>query len=130
MTATDPDAYSLLTLSIVGGNSNAMFSLDNTTGNLVVAGDLNTAIQKVYNLSLQVADNGSPPLKATNYAQITVISNTSPFSPGSISYALYDNIGTGVYVSNLTSNAHFPTDPTAERGTRSEGSVSRLAENA
>ena len=115
VTATDPDAYSLLTLSIVGGNSNAMFSLDNTTGNLVVAGDLNTAIQKVYNLSLQVADNGSPPLKATNYAQITVISNTSPFSPGSISYALYDNIGTGVYVSNLTSNAHFPTDPTAER---------------
>lgn len=113
--ATDPDAYSVLTLSIVGGNSNAVFALDNATGNLIVAGDPDASGQSVFNLAIQVADNGSPVLKATNYAQITLITNASPFQPGTISYAVYDNIGSGVYVSNLTSNARFPTDPTWEK---------------
>ena len=112
---SDPDAYTALTLSILAGNSNAMFTLDNATGNLLVAGDPNSAVQSVYNLTIQVADNGSPALTATNYIQVSIITNNSPFRPGTISYAIYDNIGSGVFVSNLTTNSRFPTDPTSER---------------
>ena len=113
--ASDPDSYSILTLSIIGGNSNAMFTLDNVTGYLTVAGDLNSTTQSAYNLAVRVADNGSPVLSATNNVQITVISNTSPYQPGTISSAVYDGIGSGVYVSNLTSSARFPADPTWEK---------------
>ena len=111
----DQDFYTVLTLSIIGGNSNAMFTVSNATGNLVVAGDLNPATQSVYNLTIQVADNGSPVLKATNYVQITVTTNTSPFRPGTLSYAVYDGIGTGILIANMTANSRFPTDATWEK---------------
>ena len=123
---SDPDFYTVLTLAIVAGNSNAMFTIDSTTGNLIVNGDLDPAVQSVYNLAIQVTDNGTPPLSATNYVQINVLTNFSPFAPGTISYAIYDGIGSGVYVSNLTSNARFPTDPTSERQiTLAEGDSNR-----
>ena len=112
---SDPDFYSVLTLAIVSGNSNAMFSVDSASGNVTVNGDLDPAVQSTYNLGIKVTDNGAPALSATNFVQINVISNASPFSPGSISYAIYDAIGSGTLVVNLTTNSRFPADPTSER---------------
>ncbi len=124
--ASDPDAYTVLTLAIVSGNSNAMFTVDSATGNLIVVGDLDPAVQSVYNLAIKAADNGTPSLSATNYVQINVSTNSSPFQPGIISYAIYDGVGSGVFVSNLTSNARFPADPTSERQiTSAEGDSNR-----
>lgn len=123
---SDPDFYTVLTLAIVSGNSNAVFAIDSTTGNLSVNGDLDPAVQSVYTLAIQATDNGTSPLSATNYVQINVLTNASPFQPGTISYAIYDGIGSGNYVSNLTSNARFPTDPTSERQiTSAEGDSNR-----
>ena len=113
--ASDPDFYSVLTLSLVSGNSNGAFALDPGTGRLTVAGDLDPGVQSSYQLAVRVVDNGAPALSATNHVQLTIITNTSPFLPGTVSYAAYDGIGSGVYVSNLTSNTRFPLDPTWEK---------------
>ena len=55
------------------------------------------------------------PLVGTGYVTINVVTNLHAFHPGSISYALYDGIGTGNLVSDLTSNARFPNDPSSEK---------------
>lgn len=115
VTMTDPDAYSVLSGAIVGGNTNALFAFDNATASLKVVGDLDAAVQSVHQLQLAVTDNGAPALSATNTVQITVITNNTPFPPGSLSYALYDGIGNGNNVSDLTNHANFPSDPTAEK---------------
>lgn len=126
VTLTDPDAYSVLTGAIVGGDTNAMFAFDNPSGTIKVVGDLDAAVQNLYTLTLTVTDNGTPALTATNTVQITVITNSTPFPPGSLSYAVYDGIGGGNNVSDLTNNARFPLDPTAEKQmTRFEGDTDR-----
>ena len=112
---TDPDAYSILTGAIVGGNSNSVFAFDNVSSTIKVVGDLDAAAQSIYTLTLTVTDNGTPALTATNTVQITVITNNTPFQPGSLSYGVYDNIGNGNNVSDLTNNARFPLDPTSEK---------------
>jgi autotransporter-associated beta strand protein len=123
---SDPDFYSVLVLAIVSGNSNAMFAIDSATGNVTVNGNLDPSAQGIYNLAIKVTDNGTPPLSATNFVQINVATNFTPFQPGTISYAIYDGIGSGVLVSNLTSNARFPADPTSERQiTSAEGDPNR-----
>lgn len=115
VTLTDPDAYSVLTGAIVGGNTNSLFAFDNASLSLKVVGDLDAAVQSVHSLLLAVTDSGAPALSTTNPVQITVITNSTPFPPGSLSYALYDGIDGGNNVSDLTNNARFPLDPTAEK---------------
>src|SRR5205085_5947989 len=53
-------------------------------------------------------------LSGTGYVRINVLTNPVPFQPGSISYALYDNIGSSQLVSALTTNSRWPVDPSAE----------------
>jgi autotransporter-associated beta strand protein len=123
---SDPDFYSVLTLAIVSGNSNSMFAVDSASGNVTVSGDLDPTAQSVYNLAIKVTDNGTPALSTTNFVQINVITNSSPFTPGTISYAIYDGIGSGTLVINMTTNSRFPTDPTSERQiTTAEGDSNR-----
>ena len=126
LAASDPDAYTVLTFSMLGGNSNNAFALNTGSGELTVAGDLDPALQPVYNLLVRVADNGSPALATTNTVQITVITNNSPFLPGTLSYAVYDGLGNGNLITDMTGNARFPTDPTWEKQIRlAEGESNR-----
>jgi len=112
---TDPDFYTLLSYSIVGGNSNGMFTIDNQSGAVLVAGDLSVALQSVYNLTVLVSDQTPPaPLTATSTVTVTVLPNNSPYRPGSISYAVYTNLS-GPLISSLTSAPSFPYDPALEK---------------
>ncbi len=113
--AADVEYYGLTTLTILSGNSNNMFQLASGTGLLTVAGDPDSLLQNQYLLTIRVSDSGSPVLSATGYVQVTVSPNTSPFQPGSINYAVYDDIGSGGLISDLSGNARFPTDPTWEQ---------------
>ena len=115
VTASDPDRGQVLTYSLASGNSNEMFAID-PFGVVTVAGNPNAATQKLYNLGVAVSDNGMPvPLVTTGAVTINVLTNASPFQPGSISYAFYDGIGSGVLISDLTNNARFPADPSSEK---------------
>lgn len=109
---TDPDAFTTLNYSIVSGNTNNVFAIGLENGIISVAGNLTSSLAGTYNLLVQVTDGTS---NATANVRITVIGNNSPFQPGSISYAVYDGIGNGELVPNLTNNARFPTDPTWEQ---------------
>ena len=112
LAGSDPDAFTTLTYSIAAGNSGSAFALDSGSGILTVAADINVATQTVYTLTVRATDNGSPVKTQDATVVITVVPNTTGLLPGSLSYAAYDGIGSGTYVSNLTLNARFPTDPT------------------
>ena len=115
VSASDRDFAQTLSFSILSGNSNNVFAID-PSGVVTVVGDLNAATQKSYNLTVAVSEIATlNPLVATGYVNINVVTNLTPFHPGSISYALYDGIGTGNLVSDLTNNARFPTDPSSEK---------------
>ena len=115
LTASDPDYYTVFAYSLLSGNSNTMFALDTNYGTITVAGDLNAATQSVYTLTVAVSDQTAPtPLMATSTVVIRILTNTSPFRPGSISYALYDGLS-GSSMANLTNASVFPRDPTSEK---------------
>ena len=129
-TVTTPDdTYGILKFSIISGNSNGVFAINSGTGAITVAGDLNPATQSLYTLAVLATDNGTPASSATNYVQITVITNGSPSLPGTISYAVYDGIGSGITVGDLTNNARFPTDPDWEKQITSAEGDSNRADN-
>ena len=116
VTATDPDSYTLFAYSLLAGNSNNLFALDPNYGTISVAGDLNAASQSVFTLTVAVSDQTAPtPLMATSTVVIQVLTNASPFRPGSVSYAIYDGIGSGTAISDLTNASVFPRDPTSEK---------------
>ena len=112
LTGSDPDAFSTLTYAILSGNTGNAFALASGSGLLTVAADISVATQTVYTLTVRATDNGSPAKTQDAAVLVTVVPNTTGLLPGSISYAAYDGIGSGTYVSNLTLNARFPTDPT------------------
>jgi len=114
VTGSDPDAFSTLTYSITAGNIGGSFAINSGSGALTVASDISAATQTVYMLTVRIADDGTPAKTQDATVFVTIIPNTSGFLPGSISYAVYDGIGSGTYVSNLTLHARFPVDPTWE----------------
>ena len=115
VTGADLDFNTVLRYSIASGNSNSMFAIDANYGILSVAGDLNVTNRSAYTLGVVVSDQtGSTPLTATSTVSVVVLSNTTPFQPGTICYAIYENI-TDSTVASLTNAAVFPRDPTSEK---------------
>lgn len=109
--ATDPDFFTLLSYSIVAGNSNQMFHIDPDSGQITLAGDPIAAAQNIYPLKVVVSDQTPPlPLMATSTINVKI---KLPFSYGSIAYAVYTNIP-GSLISDLTNNIRFPADPAFE----------------
>ncbi|HLH53380.1 MAG TPA: cadherin domain-containing protein [Verrucomicrobiae bacterium] len=108
---TDPDLYTVLSYSIIGGNSNSMFAIDNGSGIITVAGDPAAEIQSQYALTVVVSDQTPPvPLMVTSIVNVAV---ELPYKRGGIACAAYTNINGGA-VSNLTSSPSFPLDPAFE----------------
>lgn len=72
--AKDQDAGQTLTFAIIGGNTGNAFAIDPTTGLITVnnpaAVDFET--NPVFNLTMQVTDNGAPPLTSTANLRITL----------------------------------------------------------
>jgi VCBS repeat-containing protein len=74
VTASDPDAGQNLTYAIVAGNSGNAFAIDSATGRITVANGsaLDYESQPTFNLTIRVADDGSPALSATTNVAITL----------------------------------------------------------
>ena len=120
---SDPDYYSIITYSILSGNTNNLFAIGSQSGVVTINGDLTSAFAGVYNLSVQASDGVS---STNTLVRITVIANNTPFRPGGVNYAVYDGIGTGTLVSDLTNNTRFPRDPDWEQAlTLFEGDTDR-----
>jgi autotransporter-associated beta strand protein len=107
----DPDAYQALSFSIISGNTGNAFAI-NSSGYIRVIGTVEPS-----EIPLQIAvrdSHASNPLTSTGLVNITVITNLTPFRPGSIGYAAYDGVGSGTTVGIMTSNSRWPRDPSLE----------------
>jgi len=113
--AKDPEAYTLLNFSILSGDTYNLFAIGAQSGVISVAGAISNLHAGTYNLAIQATDTSANPASAVTNVRLTVVPNNTPFMPGSLSYVLYDNLGGGVLVSDLTGNSRFPTDPSAEK---------------
>lgn len=115
VSAVDPDYFTVLSYSITAGNSAGLFAIGPNDGVLRLAVTPAPAQAGTYTLTVRAADTTATPTNASTTIQINVITNNSPFAPGGIAYAVYDNIGSGSAVSDLTGNARFPRDPDWEK---------------
>lgn len=72
--ASDPDAGQTLTYAITAGNTGGAFAINSSTGQLRVANSaaLNFETTPIFALTVQVTDNASPPLSASNTVTISL----------------------------------------------------------
>ncbi|XP_045895570.1 protocadherin Fat 3 isoform X2 [Micropterus dolomieu] len=75
VTALDKDngINGQLTYTIEAGNTGGVFSIDNATGHIFIARDLDLTNVGFYTLTVRVTDSGFPPLMATASARISLI---------------------------------------------------------
>ena len=111
----DPDQYAIANYTLATGISNSLFTIGLLDGGITVASNITTAMTGTYDLIVQIRDTATNGTTALASVRVIVLTNSTPFTPGSISYALYDGIGSGSTVADLTNNARFPRDPTAEK---------------
>ncbi len=79
VSAQDPDVAQQLTYSIIAGNTGGAFAINSTTGRITVANTaaLDWEVLQVFNLTIQVTDNGTPVRSDTGVIQIEVLDVTT-----------------------------------------------------
>ncbi|KAK3100154.1 hypothetical protein FSP39_015442 [Pinctada imbricata] len=100
--ATDKDAgeNARLRFSIIGGNTNNAFSIDESTGQLSCRA-LDREDVSQYSLTIQVQDHGSPPLSSTSNVVVKVLDkndNFPRFSKQEYSVTIVEDIVMGGFV--------------------------------
>jgi hypothetical protein len=76
---SDPDFYTLLSYSIIGGDPKAVFSIDAASGEIRVAADISRLVQTNYQILVRASDLAVPtPLMATSVVTIAVLPNENP----------------------------------------------------
>ncbi|MCX5671401.1 MAG: YbhB/YbcL family Raf kinase inhibitor-like protein [Planctomycetota bacterium] len=70
--ASDPDAGQTLVYAITGGNTGDAFAINAATGQITVAGALDHEVKATFALTVQVTDDGTPPLTDTATVTITI----------------------------------------------------------
>lgn len=63
----------LLLMCLLSGNSGGVFSIDNATGIIFIARDLDPTCVGSYSLTVGVTDSGFPPLIASSFVHISLI---------------------------------------------------------
>ena len=103
VTASDPNAGQTLSYSIVSGNTSNAFSVNSTSGQIVVnnAAALDPAVNPEFTLSVRATDNGSPSAAtdATVTIQYTVTNQTPTIS--NQSFNLAENSAHGTLVETV-----------------------------
>ncbi len=112
VTGSDPDQLDYVTYSIPVGNTGGAFAID-AFGQITVAAIVDPTATTTYTLTVRASDQGTPALTADTTVTITVVPLAAGYTPGTITDAFYTNIA-GSDVSNLTSSATFPYNPSSE----------------
>ena len=111
--ADDPDHFQFPVFSIASGNEDGWFEIDEGTGELSIAGDIEVPSNVTVPLVVQVTDQGTPPLSSTAVVSVAVVDVPGDHVPGGVMRTYFEGIG-GTMVSNLTTNARFPNQPDSE----------------
>ncbi|XP_061608209.1 protocadherin Fat 3 isoform X2 [Phyllopteryx taeniolatus] len=107
VTALDKDngINGQLTYTIQAGNTGGMFSINNNTGLIFIAKDLDVTSVGFYTLTVQVTDGGFPPLMATASARVSLtLSNLSrpKFSQKEYQAEIMENSTAGAHVTTVS----------------------------
>ena len=97
----DSGVNSLLTYSIVTGNVDLTFAINESTGIVEIANPLNFSAVQQYTLIIMATDQGTPPLNATTSVIIRVISTDSTlpmFQQPLYQAEVFENVTTGTAV--------------------------------
>ncbi|XP_031549951.1 protocadherin Fat 4-like isoform X2 [Actinia tenebrosa] len=105
--ATDSDSGNNGTViySITGGNGEDRFSIENTTGIITLASELNRETTPQYTLTIQAYDGGSPPKTNTTTVIINLldVNDISPsFSPRVMNVVVSERTSNGVQIAQVT----------------------------
>ncbi len=111
VTVADVNTNQFWTYSIVSGNAEGIFAIDQE-GWIRLANTLalqNTATPN-FSLQVRVVDNGAPIRFATAWVTLT-ITDSNEITAESLQQEVFNDIGSGTAVANLTSNAKYPGRP-------------------
>jgi uncharacterized protein YgfB (UPF0149 family) len=103
--ASDPDQGQILTYSIISGNTNNAFALNQSNGRLTVANS-SAIIGDEFNLIVRVTDNGSSVLSAEANITIQVNSTNNSFVIEPQAYSINENTARGRTVCWFTTPDH------------------------
>ncbi len=81
LTGSDPDTGNTLTYSLLAGNTGGAFAIDSASGQLTVANSAALGATPVFDLTVQVQDNGSPALTDTATVTVLVAGTPPPVEP-------------------------------------------------
>ena len=115
--ATDGDAgiFGEVQYSIVGGNTGNVFSINSTTGEISVSGDIDRESVTSFTLQVRAQDLGSPPRSDRASVEITVtdINDNAPvFSPSVYFKMIGENAAVGTVLGTVTAtDADEPGNP-------------------
>lgn len=131
VTSTDVNPTDVSTgYTITAGNTGGVFAIDPATGRLSVAkpGLLNASATPSYSLTIQVTDNGTPPLTGAGTVTVNVIA-ASGIDVAGIVQEIWTGLSSSTSISTLTGNANYPYKPNVRRVLTSFDSGANYADN-
>lgn len=101
--ASDPDQGQTISYSIVSGNTNSVFSLNSSTGNLTVAKALPA---QTFSLVVKVTDNGNPIKSAQATVTVNVTSSSTNNAPviANQSFTAYTAMSVGTLIGKVVAS--------------------------
>ncbi len=108
--ANDPDNGQQLTYSLLGGNTDNAFTINSATGAVIVANSsaINSAVNPVFNLIVEVVDNGSGNLSSQAIISVNVTDSNQPPQISNQAFSIAENSPNGQQVGTVVA-----TDPDA-----------------
>ncbi|MBK7028624.1 MAG: cadherin repeat domain-containing protein [Bacteroidales bacterium] len=102
--ASDPDAGQTLAYSILSGNTSGAFAVNTTTGAITVANSaaMNYEVNPVFNLSIQVQDNGIGGLSSQAVITINLVNANEAPVISNQSFSIAENSTNGTTVGTVT----------------------------
>jgi len=115
VSASDPDIGQVLTYAIISGNTGNAFTINPSTGALIIANSsaLSFETTLAFTLVTKVQDNGTGNLNNQAKVYVNLMNEKSCTATGNISYEKWSEIS-GSGINMLTSNINYPDNPSTE----------------
>ena len=114
-TDNNADIFGEVQYSIVGGNAGGAFSINSTTGEISISGDIDRESVTSFTLQVRAQDLGNPPRSDRAIVQITItdINDNAPvFSPSVYFKMIGENAAVGTVLGTVTAtDADEPGNP-------------------
>lgn len=106
VSASDPDAGQILSFTILSGNTNGAFSINSSTGKIVVANSaaINYETNPIFTLVVKVQDNGTGSLSSQATVTINLVNLNEPPIISNQSFSINENSPNGTLVGTVVAS--------------------------